>query len=102
MKSVSLPVSPLMPRSDTISEAPGVTSGAMRSRASCGIWMRSRASLAEVGDTGAGAESFFRGVGVGLPAGAVLNQPVQLPGLVRPAGCEEIGADRRGRVGDGD
>src|SRR5262249_29159122 len=46
MKSVSFPVSSLMPWSDTISEEPGVSNSEIRSTASCGISMRSRAALA--------------------------------------------------------
>src|SRR5262249_12970315 len=55
MKSVSFPVSSLMPWSDTISEEPGVSNSEIRSTASCGISMRSRAALALAGDGTCGA-----------------------------------------------
>ena len=46
MKSVYLPVSPLIGWSEMISEAPGDIISAIRSSVSCGISMRSSAALA--------------------------------------------------------
>lgn len=46
MKSVSRPVSSLMPWSDMINEDPGVNSSESRSIVSCGISIRLRAALA--------------------------------------------------------
>ena len=52
MKSVSPPVSWLMPWSDMISDEPGVINSEIRSTASCGISMRSRTAFALSGTTG--------------------------------------------------
>lgn len=57
MKSVSCPVSLLMPWSDTMSEEPGVSRSAIRSITSGDISMRSRMALALSGDEGAGVVS---------------------------------------------
>jgi hypothetical protein len=47
MKSVSLPVSWLMPWSDMINDDPGVSNSEIRSTTSCAISMRSKAAFTE-------------------------------------------------------
>ena len=53
------PVSPLSLLSETISEAPGVISDAIRSTVSCGMTMRSSAALALGSGSGAGSTALM-------------------------------------------